>query len=116
MQLTYVTISNYRSITSAYKIDLSNLTVLLGKNNEGKTNIIRAIKLGMDILRNIEMFYPKKRIIRRFGYDWQQDYPLSLQNARKEEKSTAIRFDFNLTAIETQELYGRIGSNINGAL
>ncbi len=116
MQLTYVTISNYRSITSAYKIDLSNLTVLLGKNNEGKTNIIRAIKLGMDILQNIDMFYPKKRLVRRFGYEWHLDYPLSLQNARKEDKSTAIRFDFNLTPVETQELYGKIGSNINGAL
>lgn len=116
MQLTYVTISNYRSITSAYKIDLSNLTVLLGKNNEGKTNIIRAINLGMNLLQNIEMFYPKKRIIRKFGYDWQQDYPISLQNARKKDKSTVIRFDFNLTSTETQELHSKIGSYINGAL
>lgn len=50
MELSFVSISNYRSITDAYKLDLSNLTVLLGKNNEGKTNIIKAITLGIHVL------------------------------------------------------------------
>ena len=55
MKLSYVSVSNYRSITDAYKIDLSNLTVLIGKNNEGKTNIIRAIKLGMEIIKGMTL-------------------------------------------------------------
>jgi len=32
MQLTYFTVSNYRSITNAYKLDLQNMTILIGKN------------------------------------------------------------------------------------
>lgn len=60
MQLSYVSISCYRSITDAYKINLSNQTVLLGRNNEGKTNIIRAINLGMDILRNMDLYYRRR--------------------------------------------------------
>ena len=55
MNLSYISITNYRSITGAYKIDMSNLTVLLGQNNEGKTNIIRAIKLGMSIIQDIKV-------------------------------------------------------------
>ncbi len=50
MQLSYISIENYRSITNAHKIEPSNLTVLVGKNNEGKSNIVKAIALCMDIL------------------------------------------------------------------
>lgn len=114
MNLSYISITNYRSITGAYKIDMSNLTVLLGQNNEGKTNIIRAIKLGMSIIQDIEMFYPKRKIMRRFGYDWHEDFPIALQNSRKLiEKKTTIRFDFQLSSEESIELSARINSNIN---
>lgn len=117
MKLSYVTIENYRSITDAYKIDMSNLTVLLGKNNEGKTNIIRAIKLGMSIIQDIEMFYPKRRMLRRTCYDWHEDFPIALQNSKKiTDKKTLIRFDFQLSEIESTELSKKIGSSINRAL
>ena len=95
MKLSYVSITNYRSISEAYKIDLSNLTVLLGKNNEGKTNVIKAINLGMEILHNIDM-YPRRRILYRL-YEWNEDFPISLQaNNRLKNKNTTIRFDFKL--------------------
>lgn len=117
MKLSYITIANFRSITNAYKIDLSNLTVLLGKNNEGKTNIIRAIKLGMNIIQDIEMYYPRRKIMRRLGYDWHEDFPIALQSSRKlKHKKTSIRFDFQLAAEESSELSACIGSNINCAL
>lgn len=117
MKLSFITIANFRSITNAYKIDMSNLTVLLGKNNEGKTNIIRAIKLGMNIIQDIEMYYPRHKIMRRLGYDWHEDFPIALQSSRKlKDKKTSIRFDFQLTTEETTELSARINSNINCAL
>lgn len=114
MQLSYISISNYRSITSAYKIDLSNTTVLLGKNNEGKTNIIKAINLGMEIIANPNE-YPRRRITRQ--YDWREDFPLSLQKSKKiKNKKTTIRFDFIMSPAESAELSSQIGSNINNAL
>ena len=116
MQLSYVSISFYRSISDAYKIDLSNLTVLLGKNNEGKTNIIKAINLGMDILRNMDLYYRRKFISKQL-YDWHEDFPISLQTSKKlKNKQTIIRFDFLMNGSETNNLSNRIGSNINGAL
>jgi len=42
MRLIRFSVLNYRSITTAHKIEMSNLTVLVGKNNEGKSNILRA--------------------------------------------------------------------------
>lgn len=48
MQLSSIYIINDRSIKGLYKLDLSNMTVLLGKNNEGKTNIIKAISPVME--------------------------------------------------------------------
>ncbi len=114
MQLSYISISNYRSITSAYKIDLSNTTVLLGKNNEGKTNIIKAINLGMEIIANLNE-YPRRRITRQ--YDWHEDFPLSLQKSKKiKNKKTTIRFDFILSPTESLEISGQIGSNINNVI
>ena len=114
MQLSYISISNYRSITSAYKIDLSNTTVLLGKNNEGKTNIIKAINLGMEIIANLNE-YPRRRITRQ--YDWHEDFPLSLQKSKKiKNKKTTIRFDFILSPTESLEISSQIGSNINNAI
>lgn len=116
MQLTYITIQYYRSITDAYKLNLSDLTVLLGKNNVGKTNIIRAINLGMEILRNMDVLHRRKKVMKQL-YDWHEDFPISLQIAKKlKNKTTAIRMDFTLTDEETQEFQRITSSSINGNL
>ena len=107
MILSYFTIENYRSITTAYKLDLSQRTVLLGKNNMGKTNIIKAINLGMKILNNIGNGYFRNGKIHKFSYDWRLDYPVDLQkNRRLKKKTTSIRMDFELTDVEKNELVG----------
>lgn len=50
MRLSSFSVVNYRSITNARKIQTNNMTVLVGKNNEGKSNILRALTLAMDIM------------------------------------------------------------------
>jgi hypothetical protein len=47
LRLTKVTVSNYRSIGSKTTFELHNMTTLIGPNNEGKSNLLRAIALGM---------------------------------------------------------------------
>lgn len=116
MKLSFVSITNYRSITDAYRLDLSNLTVLLGKNNEGKTNIIKAINLGMDILHNMPL-YGRRKYVSKQLYDWHDDFPITLQKSKKiKNKCTQIRFDFTISEEETEELYGLIYSSIRDAL
>lgn len=116
MQLTYISIQNYRSITDAYKLDLSDLTVLLGKNNMGKTNIIRAINLAMDILKDMSVLHRRKKITKQL-YDWHEDFPISLQKGKRPKiKNTSIRMDFTLNENETSEFQSVTSSLINGNL
>ena len=51
MKLVSFSVTNYRSITKAHKIAIGQYTVLLGKNNEGKSNISNALNCAMNILR-----------------------------------------------------------------
>lgn len=67
MNLKTVSVSNYRSITSAKKIRLDRTTVLIGPNNEGKSNILRALVLAMTTLtrgRTVHSFGRSRRIER----------------------------------------------------
>lgn len=116
MKLSYITIENYRSITTVHKVQPSNLTVFVGKNNEGKSNIIKAIALGMKILEYIGQS-GRKTTFYSSEYQWNRDFPISLQGSNKlKNKSTKIRFDFSLQNDEISELFDITGSNINGEL
>ena len=115
MQLTYFTVSNYRSITNAYKLDLQNMTILIGKNNEGKSNLIKALNLAMEIVRFSGNF--RRRIIPHQLYVWRDDFPVGLQNKTKpKNKRTEFRLDFKLSDEEIATFYEKVGSNINGDL
>lgn len=50
MRLIACTVRNFRSITDAYKIPLGDYAVLVGPNNEGKSNVLRAIVTAIGIL------------------------------------------------------------------
>lgn len=116
MKLSYVSIANYRSITTAHKIQPSSLTVFVGKNNEGKSNTVKAIALGMKIIESIGRTGRRLPFVRN-SFEWVRDFPIGLQDSKKlKNKSTKIRFDFYLNDNEVDELYQLIGSNINGEL
>ena len=115
MQLTYFTVSNYRSITNAYKLYLQNMTILIGKNNEGKSNLIKALNLAMEIVRFSGNF--RRRIIPHQLYAWRDDFPVGLQNKTKlKKKNTEFRLDFKLSEEEIVTFHEKVGSNINGDL
>ena len=84
MRLVSISVENYRSIAKAPKIRLGSSTVLVGPNNEGKSNILRALVAGMNILtsqRSVVRTASGVRLPRippRF-YDWEKDYPVHLQ-------------------------------------
>lgn len=115
MQLTYFTVSNYRSITNAYKLDLQNMTILIGKNNEGKSNLIKALNLAMEIIRFSSLY--RKRSISHQLYIWREDFPVGLQTKKNlKNKNTKFRLDFRLDEEEIVSFYENVGSNINGDL
>lgn len=129
MRLESLTVENFRSITSAKKIPLSNYTVLVGPNNEGKSNILKALSISMTTLqrwrpRMIQSSDGKRHYIQPdkhyraydAGYNWSLDYPIHLQNARGGRKTTELILEFRLDDEEVHEFYSFVGSSINGSI
>ena len=114
MKLVSFTVNNYISITYANKVTISDITILVGKNNEGKSNLLRAINLSMTALR----YYQDPTGIRRIRtlYDWGTDYPVSLQKAKKKNKVSEFTLEFELTPAEVLDFKKRYKHNLNGYL
>lgn len=111
MKLVSFSVTNYRSITKAHKIAIGQYTVLLGKNNEGKSNILNALNCAMNILRA----HSKTNTYILRGYDWRRDFPMQLQS-RKNNFQSRFRLEFFLNEDELTEFYQKIGSRLNGTV
>ena len=51
MELIAFSIQRYRSIAKTPKLPLKGMTVLVGPNNEGKSNIVQALTVGLRLLQ-----------------------------------------------------------------
>lgn len=112
MKLVSFSVTNYRSITTAHKIALGEYTVLLGKNNEGKSNISNALNCAMNILlahSRMGRTHPTR------AYDWTRDFPMQLQS-RKNNLQSRFRLEFILSENELLEFHTLIGSKLNGSV
>jgi len=120
MRLKSFSVKKYRSITSTERIILGPCTVLVGPNNEGKSNILRALVLGMRILtreKYTTLLGKRKVIYYRMGdyYDWERDYPINLQKRQKEGKTELI-LEFEPTSEELGEFKAEIKSRLSGTI
>lgn len=118
MRLLSFSVVNFRSITNARKIQTNNMTVLVGKNNEGKSNILKALTLAMDILKMYSsdprsLRLPANYLKNRIEYIWSQDYPLSLQE-RKPNGFSSIELDFELNDNDILAIRGLTGIRLSG--
>ena len=120
MKLISFSVANYRSIKSANKLKFGELTTLVGPNNEGKSNILRALVISLEFLRSArtERLYRGRLSYTRSGverYSWDLDFPLSLQ---EKEPDGASRFDleFQLDESELLEFQIEVKSKLNGSL
>lgn len=117
MRLVSFSVTNFRSITDAHKIPIGDSTVLIGKNNEGKSNVLRALSIAMRALTSHANDEPLGAYERRDlqSYSWRRDFPISLQ-MRKRNLESIFRLEFSLTDAEIEEFRQRIKSNLNGTL
>ncbi|WP_431813745.1 ATP-dependent nuclease [Kocuria sp. cx-455] len=137
MQLAEVTVQNYRSITTQTKFSVDNLTTLVGPNNEGKSNLLKALALGMEVIqrwstarpehvrngeisgREAMVFLRPRRLARGAqlvsGYRWGDDYPLAKQTSRGAHP-TLLRLRFRLTRDEVRAFREHTGIANNGEL
>ena len=120
MQLVSFSVSNYRSITRAHKLRIAKSTILIGPNNEGKSNILQALVTALRIvseLGRIEIMRGRLRSTRfiRESYDWDRDFPIGRQ-AKKPDGESVFRLEFALTGQEIVEFRSEVKSNLNGTL
>jgi predicted ATP-dependent endonuclease of OLD family len=105
MKLKSFSITNFRSIKSTKKIQIDNYNVLIGPNNEGKSNILRGLVTALSLATTGDY----KQIRRGSGYsrsyyysddryNWQRDIPFE----KKEDESakTTFTLEFEFTSSE----------------
>jgi putative ATP-dependent endonuclease of the OLD family len=120
MKLHAISVSQYRSISSAKRIRLGRSTVLIGPNNEGKSNILRGLVLAMTILtrgrQRLLLSGQRTRTTYNVrGYDWEKDYPINLQK-KNPNGETEIILEFALEDKEYEEFSQEVNSKITGNL
>lgn len=107
MILQRLSIKNYRSIYSIKDLKFSKtLTTFIGKNNQGKTNILKAINLVFSAIIYIQELHTTKRIPWRkeINYDWDVDFPIQRQDKSLYQQYTTIKITLELDNKEISEL------------
>lgn len=123
MHLKEFSVKNFRSVTSAYKLSFGNYTVLVGPNNEGKSNVLRALVLGLNLLSRGRAIATTTRSrarltyrdVERFDYDWRRDFPLGLQSP-KPAAGTVLGFTFDLQGPDYEAFHSTVGSRLQSDL
>jgi hypothetical protein len=126
MKLVTFSLQKYRSIKRAERLKLGDLTILVGPNNEGKSNILRGLVVGMRVLSLAERTglvrgryrtapYRALRSSESQDYDWERDFPLDLQESSPEGK-TIFDFEFELSPVEIGQFKSEVKSSLNGLL
>jgi putative ATP-dependent endonuclease of OLD family len=115
MKLLSFSAQNYRSITKA-SLTLQDMTILIGPNNEGKSNILRALVLALAILSARRPQVIRGRLLLPSSvardYVWERDYPVNLQEAKPYGESV-FQLEFELTAKDIRDFKKSVGSQIN---
>lgn len=107
MKLLGFKIENYRSILDSGDIKLTNYNVIIGKNNEGKSNAVAALKLAFECFSfSFYRRYLRVEKIPLLHYSFSNDYPVGLQNKSddyilRHPTKICLKFDFNTEEITT---------------
>lgn len=120
MRLNSFFVSNYRSIKGTKNIVLNDYTVLVGKNNEGKSNLLHALNLAIgDIIylsQNIRDSESQKEYwripahVRVPVFDYETDFP---KKTTTRKKNTSIKLSFNLSEEDVLAFKQELSLNIN---
>lgn len=115
MILASISIKNYRSIFEIKNLKFSNtLTTFIGKNNQGKSNILKAISLVFQCINlQSEPVYGRRIYLSRdIDYRWENDFPVQKQNRERYTQSTNISIALLLSEQETEDYFKSIGFHI----
>ena len=112
MKLTRFVIERYRNIEST-TFEFGNYTVLIGPNNQGKTNVLRALELAFGVLGSdsSRSYFSRKNGI---PYSLGEDYPKKKKFVQS--KPTSFQLDFTLNGQDRQLFRKETGLHNNGYL
>jgi putative ATP-dependent endonuclease of the OLD family len=113
-------VSNYRSIRSTPLIKVSTNLTIIGPNNEGKSNLVRALVTGLELLEE-HASGPRRMGAARLSlvsksraYEWVRDFPIDRQE--KLTLETEFKLEFHLDESDRAEFSRELGSHINDNL
>ena len=122
MLLKKVEIENFRSLANI-KFEMKDYRVIFGKNNEGKSNILKAIKRFWDItsiLTQSESRYTKAKGINLNSYMYskilgdrntlESDVPIEIWKLKKTNKTVNLTLSFELQDEEVSLLNNQLTS------
>jgi AAA15 family ATPase/GTPase len=120
MELVSFSVTNFRSITKAYRLPIRQSTVLIGPNNEGKSNILRALVITLEMLSRIGGVRIQRGRFRRSEqhtdfYEWQRDFPVSLQSKTPNGESI-FNLELELSDTEIADFQTEVESTLNGTM
>lgn len=90
MKLSGFQVTQYKGVADSSWIDVEDLTVLVGKNEAGKTTLLRA-------LHKLNPATPQPYVVDR-------EWPRGLRDVRDKERQVVCRARFTLTSEEAEEL------------
>lgn len=115
-------VQRFRSIIGSETIELHEYNVIIGPNNEGKTNILDALMMSINIitgesrtLRSKRRYIsrsPRRLYTNRLRYDWVRDYPISLQSEDEDNEKSAyseFQMELELNDLEKNEFKTKVG-------
>lgn len=125
MKLVSFSVQNYRSITTTHKLKIKDSTILIGPNNEGKSNLLKALVVVLGLISELGVAELYRGRIQRpprfrknysdYDYEWDRDFPISLQGKFPNGMSS-FNLEFQLTPEEINEFKQEVKSNLSGTL
>ncbi|SDL32369.1 Predicted ATP-dependent endonuclease of the OLD family, contains P-loop ATPase and TOPRIM domains [Kandleria vitulina] len=119
MKLVEFSVENYRSITAANKIKLKKYTVLVGKNNEGKSNLLSALNVSILAIDYFQSSFRRSQhsvrmssFFRNKIYDWERDFPVQYQENNNSSDSV-FKLTFKLNDNELSDFQKETGLSCN---
>ncbi len=119
MRLESFQVNYFRSIKNSEPILLNQKTIIVGKNNEGKSNYLKALNIALSILldrKRVEYFILRRRYPGDDSvFNWERDYPVNLQD-KKKQPNTKFILTFNLTNEDVENIKSLINIEIKSNL
>ena len=121
MKISSLSVKNFRSITNANQLPISDMTILIGKNNEGKSNLLKALVICLNQISFKRRLYKRSKISRKrmddedIFYDFDRDFPLNIKKNKKSD-STVVVIDFELSDSEKRQFQKKTNVILKGNL